>query len=288
MSMAKKKVKKTTKEKMTPDLDVLIPKEKMAPKPRVKKTQDPWDKVKARKTHSLMTNLGLGRFFRDQIQANLVDNKVFFNSAKPDLLTPADVFDILKENHCENEETVRAWVLWYVKQHITGKTFVKSDLLKMKSMVDTWKTFAPLRPATVYPGDAAIESKKSIVPSDCPSIRRECEQMIGEAKLPLVEQSLYRFGVVVVANFLKSKMESMAVKEVIETILSRIKSQSLNGRHDLQLIFRASTRYSTKRTDVFLSDWKACYQAYWDWAVCQEAKVDAFYTKQAEDFFNEV
>ena len=54
------------------------------------------------------------------------------------------------------------------------------------------------------------------------------------------------------------------ITELIGMVLNKIHNHSLNGRNDIQLIFRSSVRYSTSRMDVCLANWRMQYKNHWE------------------------
>jgi len=267
------------------DFTVLIPKAKPAStvKQKPKKEKDAWSKIRPVKEYTLLHSKGLTRFFYDQIQSNLIDKKVVFQSNNSDYSVVSEILDVLKDHHCENEETIKAWVEWYVKHYVAGKLFVKSDLLRMRSMLGTWNEFAPVRPASVV-----IESKKKTIEAEQKSIRQELDELLYEVSQQQVERALYRFGIQVVGNYLRASLPQKKIEEIFVSVFEKIYSQSLNIRDNMQLIYRSSNRYFSRNSSLLFCDWKEFYKEHWEQANCQEAKVDKFYLEQAEEFFKTV
>ena len=295
---AKKKNKSLPKEpqkdkKMT-DLSALIPTTTSLTPParRVKpksKSTDPWSSVRYRKQHPLTSKMGLFRYFCDMIRSNLIDVKVIFNPDQHEIIAAGEILDVLRDNNCEDDATIKAWIDWYIKEYIRNRNFVKRDLLTVRSLLKSWPRFAPVRPAEVYPGKAAVESKKHDAPAVVKrTILQELELILREtADVVAVRKGLYLFGIVVVANYLAHKVEESKSMSLIGEVLASAHN-SLTGKNDLQLIHSVTCRHGAPATGVLLSDWRERYIEHWKWAGCKEMRPEPYYANRAREFFEGV
>ena len=296
-SSAKKAVD-TKKENMTSDLMALVPTGisltenrpgyrkrtvNLSPKPK-----NSWDLIKIKKKQPVLSPTGLVELFRSQIRANLASKISYRPDISADQLAAEQVLDILISNQCENETTARAWVEWYVKEYIKGRSSLNWDLLKMSSLLQSWAEFEPVRPSAVTE-KVIIESKK-VNPAN-PSvrtIRMELFQELGsKPTISQIEKMLQLFGIMVVGNYLLAHQSLEQVVRLLDQALEKIHN-SMTGKYDVQMIFKMTERYFVNKKDLAFLDWQERYRFLWDWAICSSSSVNVYYTKRAEEFFNEV
>jgi len=271
------------KEDSTEDLMTLIPKNPSMRLPRQRRTvraKKPSEKIEPR----LTTSKDFVRYFHRQLRDALPLRhpallKIVISGSE--LTSATELFDVLRDFHCLNEITIKAWVAWFIKEKVIDRPFVE---VRVRGLKDSWAVFRHLRP---------VVNVKPLVPAHKEEIKPKARTVLDELQTILgtdiakVGDALLMFGICLPANYLLRHYSEVQIDQAIQKFLQDELGSSI-GRENIRLIYQATARHQTQAIlhgNMPFSNWHSRYKKFWESARCKPCGTNEFCVSRAEQFF---
>lgn len=191
-----------------------------------------------------------------------------------------EVLQLLHENECLNEETLYAWIDWYVSS--LSEKHPCRKFVHIMGLRETWNRFRKFRPKL----ENVVRSSVVVKEQDVGWIVDKMDEIFKEGfSKDKVVRACKLFGIVLTSQYM---LRVLGSKQVAEALMASSLNEACSDKDTTKSIYNASSLYGVGRAasnTTFMNDWKTKYETLWNAAFCSRRLPDPSREEIVAEFF---